>query len=106
MNVGNVTFEAEGVTTKEVFKELAVFQEIFQHANGPDGQGARLVVRTVTDPKNPKKEYEYFEMRSVTNPKLRLDFGQKNDGGDLFPKRKDSEGNWYPNDGWHEYKPE
>ena len=33
----------------------------------------------------------------------RLAFGVMKKGGGLFPKRKDADGNWFPDRGWVKY---
>lgn len=95
-----LSFEIEGEGQKEVFKGLATVQEIF----GEDKCGLcscnaiRFVVRNVED-------NDYYEMRCNDCGAV-LSFGQHKKGGTLFPKRKDDEGNWLPNKGWHKWQKE
>ena len=35
----------------------------------------------------------------------RLEFGQVKKGGGLFPRRKDKEGSWLPDNGWVKWNP-
>jgi hypothetical protein len=95
-------FELEGAGQKEVFKELAVVQEIFgEEKCGVCGNNSlRFVVRNV-------EGNDYYELR-CTDAKCSsiLAFGQHKKGGTLFPKRKDDEGNYLPNKGWHKWSKE
>lgn len=93
-----LSFEIEGEGQKEVFKGLATVQEIF--AEDKCGlcscNAIRFVVRNVED-------NDYYEMRCNDCGAV-LSFGQHKKGGTLFPKRKDDEGNWLPNKGWHKWQ--
>lgn len=90
-------FELEGSGQKEVFKELAVIQEIFGEKSCGlcNKDTIRFVVRNVDD-------NDYFELRCDCGGIL--SFGQHKKGGTLFPKRKDENGNYIPNNGWHKWK--
>lgn len=90
-------FELEGSGQKEVFKELAVIQEVFgERSCGLCGKdNIKFVVRNVDD-------NEYFELRCDCGGIL--SFGQHKKGGTLFPKRKDESGQYIPNNGWHKWK--
>lgn len=90
-------FELEGAGQKEVFKELAIIQEIFgEEKCGSCGKDSlRFVVRNVED-------NDYYELR-CNDCKSVLAFGQHKKGGTLFPKRKDENGNYLPNNGWHKW---
>ena len=92
-------FELEGSGQKEIFKELAVIQEIFGETKcGMCGsENIRFVVRNVDD-------NDYYELRCDCGGIL--SFGQHKKGGTLFPKRKDDEGNYLPNKGWHKWTKE
>lgn len=93
-------FELEGSGQKEVFKELALIQEIFgEEKCGLCGSSnIRFIVRTV-------EGNDYYELRCADCGAL-LAFGQHKKGGTLFPKRKDDDGNYLPNRGWHKYQKE
>jgi hypothetical protein len=108
LKFGNVELEGEGATHKEVFSQLAAMTEVFR--DEPCGlckkNNTIFVVRRVPDPKSKgKKEFEYFERRCLTKDcKARLAYGQHNEGGSLFPKRKGEDGNYLPNNGWTRYE--
>jgi len=68
---GKLTASFESDTQKDLFSQLASFQEVFgQTTCGKCG-----------------------------SDNVRL-FGVNKKGGGLFPKRKDGEGNWLPDGGW------
>lgn len=95
-------FELEGSGQKEVFKELATIQEIFAEEKcGVCGcTNLKFVVRNVDS-------NDYYEIRcGDTRCGAILSFGQHKKGGTLFPKRKDDEGKYLPNKGWHKWTPE
>jgi hypothetical protein len=107
---GNVELEGEGDTQKVVFSQLAAMTEVFREENCGccNNQNTIFTVRRVPDPKSKgKKEFEYYEKRCLTkNCGARLAYGQHNEGGSLFPKRKDEDGNYLPNRGWVKYEKE
>lgn len=92
-----LTFELEGEGQKEIFKELATIQEIFSEEKcGLCGsENIRFVVRNV-------EGNDYYELRCIDCGAV-LAFGQHKKGGTLFPKRKDDDGNYMPNKGWHRF---
>jgi hypothetical protein len=48
--------------------------------------------------------WTYYELRCA-DCGARLSFGSMKKGGGLFPRRKDSEGNWLPDRGWVKWNP-
>lgn len=96
----NLEFEVEGNGQKEIFKELAIIQEIFgEHACGIcHKNNLRFVVRSV-------EGNDYYELR-CSDCAATLAFGQHKKGGTLFPKRKDDNNNWLPNKGWYKWNKE
>jgi len=90
-------FELEGSGQKEIFKELAIIQEIFaeEKCGLCSKNNLRFVVRTVDS-------NDYYELRCNDCGAV-LAFGQHKKGGTLFPKRKDDDGNYMPNKGWHKF---
>jgi hypothetical protein len=93
-------FELEGSGQKEVFKELALIQEIFgEEACGLcKSTNIKYIVRNVDG-------NDYYELRCADCGGI-LSFGQHKKGGTLFPKRKDDEGAYLPNKGWHKWNKE
>jgi len=90
-------FELDGAGQKEVFKELAAIQEIFgeESCGLCKSKNLKFIVRNV-------EGNDYFEIRCGDCGAI-LSFGQHKKGGTLFPKRKDDEGNYLPNRGWHKW---
>lgn len=94
---GKLQFEVEGSGQKELFKELATIQEIFgeEKCGSCNKNNIRFVVRNV-------ESNDYYELRCSDCGAV-LAFGQHKKGGTLFPKRKDDDGNYLPNKGWHKW---
>ena len=90
-------FELDGAGQKELFKKIANIQEIFGEAKcGVCGsENIKFVVRVVDD-------NEYYELRCMDCGAV-LGFGQHKKGGTLFPKRKDTDGKYLPNNGWYKW---
>ena len=89
-----ISVEIEGETQRELFSQLAAFQEVFDETVcGKCGSNnVKFVVRQVED-------NDYYEIR-CKDCNAKLAFGALKKGGGLFPKRKDSDGNWLPDMGW------
>ena len=86
------TFSSEN--HQSLFKELAAFEEVFANTNcGKCGsENLQFVVRE-------NAGNEYYEIR-CKDCGARLAFGLNRQGGGMFPKRRDKEGNWLPDNGW------
>ena len=91
---GKISVEIEFETQIELFQKLSNFQEIFEETKcGKCGSdNVKFQVRNVDD-------NLYYELR-CTDCGAKLAFGVMKKGGRLFPKRKDKEGNWLPDNGW------
>ncbi len=100
---GRITFEVEGENAKALFRELASIQEVFdaeQYCGCCQGTAIRLQARKVDD-------FDFYELSCQNQQcRARFQFGQQKKGGNLFPKRKDEDGHWLPNNGWSKYEPE
>lgn len=106
---GRMTVELEGNSQAEIWRQIASFQEVFEDTKitkfEQTSDDVRFTVRKDDD------DNEYFELRYAgDNPKLfgvKKAFGQnKKPEGKLFPKRKDKEGNYLPDNGWVKYDKE
>lgn len=97
--VGDLSFEVEGDTQRDVFKEIASFEEVF--GENTCGKCKSVNVRCVVRENDGN---EYFEMRCL-DCGARLGFGSHKKGGGLFPRRKDAEGNWLADGGWQKWNP-
>ena len=96
---GKLSVELEGDAQRDIFAEIAKFQEVFEEDTcGKCGStNIKFVVRNVDENLN-------YELRCA-DCGARLSFGSMKKGGGLFPKRKDSEGNWLPDRGWVKWNP-
>lgn len=94
-----LAFEVEGDGQKEIFKELAMLQEIFgeRHCGLCKENDIRFVCRTV-------EGNDYYELKCNSCGGL-LSFGQHKKGATLFPKRKDDNNEYLPNYGWYKWSP-
>jgi len=96
---GRISAELEGDSQRDLFAQIGKFQEVFEEdACSKCGHDhVRFVVRTVDD-------NQYYELR-CSNCGARLSFGANKQGGGLFPRRKDSDGSWLPDNGWVKWNP-
>ena len=96
-NNQRLSIEINCDSVKESFKELAVFQEVFdedccQLCNNNDLQ---FVVRTVDG-------NDFYELK-CKKCFGKLVFGQHKTGNSLFPKRKNQNGEYDKSRGWHKW---
>lgn len=99
---GQLTFELSGETTKDLFEQISNVQEIFEAEKSCgccNGEDLRFLARQVED-------FKFYEI-ACQNPqcRARFAFGQAKKGGNLFPKRKDEDGEWLANRGWAKFVP-
>lgn len=95
---GRITFEVQGETVKDIFRQIAQAQEVFDaeaDCGCCESKDIRLVARQVED-------FTFYEL-SCAECHARFQFGQNKQGGGLFPKRKDEDNNYLPNRGWSVY---
>ena len=95
---GRLSVELEGDSQRDIFQEIARFQEVFEETVcGKCGaDNIRFVVRNVDD-------NLYYELRCA-DCGAKLSFGSHKKGGGLFPKRKDGD-NWLRDRGWVKWNP-
>lgn len=108
------TIEIDCDSVKDIFREVGGISEIFNEEKCGLCGNTSIIPKTRSVEKN-KKVYEYFEM-GCTNSKCRarLSYGQRQDGGGIFPIRKlDSNGkpdreagSYGPHNGWSKYRGE
>ena len=98
-NIGRTTVELESDTIKDAFAQLSTFQEVFgEDKCGKCGsENLRFVVRE-------NDGNAYYEVR-CQECGAKLSFGANKVGGGLFPRRKDSDGNWLSDRGWQKWNP-
>ena len=83
---GNVTVEGE--TQKDIFENLATYQEVFgtSACGGCGKENLRYTVREQEDARG--KKQKYYELRCQEKGCwAKLSFGQHNDNPTLFPKK-------------------
>ncbi len=92
---GRVTVEVSGDSIKDVYRDLAMVQEVLDAESkcgccnsDQIGFGHRIV-----------DDNQFFELRCRACT-AQFSFGQTKKGERLFPKRKDKDGNTLPNGGW------
>ena len=97
---GRIKIEVDG-THKEIFEEIASAQEVFDNTKcGVCGsEDVRFVVRSVDD-------NNFYEIQCrAKGCRAKLAFGVHKKGDTLFPKRKNEDGSYSANGGWHKYIP-
>ena len=97
-----IEFEAQG--QKDIFEKMAGLQEIFKQdtcQKCKKGQGDDLVF---TVRKN-NEGHTFYELR-CTKCGATLGFGSHQQGGTIFPQRKDKDGNKLGDFGWTKWNPE
>lgn len=96
---GQVTFELEGQDIKDVFRQLAKVQEVFDaeaQCGMCESKDIRFLARKVED-------FDFYEL-DCQKCHAHFSFGQAKKGGALFPKRRDENGAPLPHDGWSRYE--
>lgn len=93
-----ITLEVEGTTVKELFEKVAQLQDIFE-AEEECGLCGSQSIRLVSRENDGNR---YHELKCL-DCGAAFSFGQRKKGGDLFPRRKDKDGNWLADRGWTKY---
>lgn len=98
---GRLALKAEGESQKDLFKLLAMMQEVFdteERCGVCQSSEVRFQVRTVDN-------FEHYELACCKSDcGARFEFGQHKGGQTLFPKRRDDDGKPLPNRGWKVWK--
>ena len=95
---GRIAFEVTAETPKDLVAQIADIQEVFdaETACGICGSvNIRLSHRVV-------ESYHFYELACPCGGQFA--FGQKKQGGALFPKRHGEAGELLPNGGWKQYR--
>lgn len=97
---GQITFEADLEKVKTAFEFVAHLVELFEEKCCGCCQSEHIQPRV-----RHHDSYVFYELRCL-DCNAQLAFGQKKEGGHLFPKRYDSELRQpLPDRGWHIYDP-
>ena len=95
---GRMTFELEGETQTDLFRQLARVQEVFEDtvcSNGKDSSDVvNFVVRTVND-------NDFYELQCVDKNKSSLRYAKKK-----FGVHKGKDGTMFPKSGWVKFNKE
>jgi len=96
-HIGPYTFEIEGKSIKDMWKNLSDISEVFsdQVCGACKSDNIAPVHRVVDD-------NDFYEIR-CNECYAKLSFGQHKKGDTLFPHRKDKDGKYKPNGGWEKY---
>lgn len=88
--------EFDAATCKEAVTHLSDIQNVFEeHKCGACG-GTDLRFRHSVN-----KGFNFYELHCLnSNCRARLNFGQRQEDQELFPRRKDKDGAFLPNNGW------
>lgn len=91
---GNLSCEFEADSPRELFVQLATFQEVFDEGSCGkcDSTELRFIVRD-------NNGNQYYELKCL-DCGAKLAYGLNRKGGGLFPKRKSASGEWLPDRGW------
>ena len=98
---GQLVFDVEAETAKQLFSQLGSIQDIFEaetECGCCHSTDIRFSARVID-------EYDFYEL-ACRKCRAQFRFGQKKKGGDLFPKRKDEDGHVLANGGWSIWQPE
>lgn len=95
-----ITFEVEGGTQKELFKEIAQLEDVF----GADDKCGKCESDKIRFNVRKPGSNEYYEL-TCTNCHARLQFGQHKQGETLYPKLRDENGEELSHRGWSHYTP-
>lgn len=97
---GRITFKVQGEHPKDLLAAIAALQEVFEAEKSCgvcNSTNIRFLYRLSSG-------YKFYEMVcGEQGCRARFSFGQAKEGGGLFPKRRDDDGNWLPNRGWEKY---
>lgn len=97
--VENLEVEVEGSDVKQCMAEVSSALEVF----GNNVCGACNSTKTVPSVREAGGS-KFFEMRCLSCGAA-LGFGQKKADGSLFPRRKDKNDSYLPNNGWTKWQP-
>lgn len=98
---GQFSVEFDADTQKDMFSQIASFQEVFgEEKCGKCGcTDLKYMMRTIDD-------NEFYELKCQSQTcGARLAYGANKKGGGLFPKKRDENKKPIPNDGWIVWKP-
>ena len=99
-----LVFEVDTDSQKDMFRQLASIDEVFGDNTCPLTKSGQPSDKVIFSVRKDKEGNEYFERKCTEAPYAALSYGQHKNTKTLFPRRKDSEGNWMDNKGWFVWK--
>lgn len=93
-----IEIEVEGKDIKDVFVQMAAAVEVFGNTTCGNCDSQRTVPVVRENAGN-----MFHEMRCI-DCGATLGFGQRREGGALFPKKRDKDGNWLSGNGWVKWR--
>ncbi len=99
VQIGKTWIEIDASSVKEAIIGLAEYSEVFSQAECGLCQSHEIAPMHRS-----AQGYDFYEMGCLSCG-AKLGFGQTREGGRLFPKRKDQDGNVIGVNGWHKYQP-
>lgn len=102
---GRLEFQFTSTSDKDVWESLSNIQSLYE-IPGCGICDCKILKYIVKRPQaKDGTRYTFFELW-CTNPtcRARLEFGQTKDGGRLFAKRKDKNGNYLDHGGWGKWQ--
>ena len=98
---GHLEFQFDAPTQKDVWAKLAAIQQCFEIKCCGRCQSQKLEFKHITTGEG----YEYLKMHCVECT-AQLNMGQHKEGGGLWPKTRDTDGNEMECGGWSVWEPE
>ena len=92
--IGSTVVEVEGAGIKDVIQALSPYYDVFSEKECGKCGSQELGVNH-----RKAKTFDFYSLKCLSCG-YRLDFGQHQEGGTLFPKRKDKDKNPIENNGW------
>jgi hypothetical protein len=100
---GRLVFEIEGASPKALFEQIALVQDVFEAEDKCGQCGSSNIRFRLRNVKTQAKDARYFELRCM-DCWAQFDYGQSQDTVNLFPKRRDDNGNVIGVRGWYKYR--
>ena len=98
-HAGSSAIEVEGRDTKDCFTQIASAVEVFGHPQCGACKNTNITPLVRENAGN-----HYYELQ-CNGCNAALAFGQRKADGALYPRRKDKDGNFLPNNGWTKWTP-
>jgi len=95
---GKFAIDIEGEEMVDIFEKIGHVQDVFDETKciKCGNENLKFTIRRNKD------DDPFYELRcgDIKTCGAKLQYGPHKKGGTLFPKRKDADGNFLPDDGW------